>query len=330
MSELVARPYRPDEAERWDEFVVRSPQGTVLHTRRFLGYHGSRFEDQSWVVERDGRWVAVFGAARDPRSSQCLASHPGATFGGPLFDRVGDTKLAFDVLGCIAVRAKREGYSELSFRVPPAHLSTQPDEALLHALCRRGARVERMDLWSVLTLDRACVDRKARRDAKRAIRLGVSVAREDEVPAYVAYHALLADTLRQRHDVRPVHDVEALIDLRRRLGDEQSLWIARHRGEMAAGAWVLQHRPGVFHTQYLASSPAARECGALDALVATLVEELRAAGARCLSFGASTENAGRTLNAGLHHFKSKHGGGALIQHHARWELSASDLRAVVR
>ena len=44
-------------------------------------------------------------------------------------------------------------------------------------------------------------------------------------------------------------------------------------------------------------------------------------GARRFSFGASTGEGGRTLNAPLHGFKSKWGGGAVVQHHCAWTLT---------
>jgi hypothetical protein len=55
---------------------------------------------------------------------------------------------------------------------------------------------------------------------------------------------------------------------------------------------------GVLHTQYLASSDEGREVGALDAVIAELLER-PPAGTRWLSFGASTYDEGRLLNVGL-------------------------------
>jgi hypothetical protein len=40
-------PYQQADQNEWDTFVEKSPVATILHSRKFLSYHGSRFHDQS-------------------------------------------------------------------------------------------------------------------------------------------------------------------------------------------------------------------------------------------------------------------------------------------
>lgn len=319
MSEARARPYAPADAARWDEFVEASAKGTLLHTRRFLGYHGARFDDRSLVVERDGRWEAVIPAASVPARPEEVVSHPGATWGAVLTKGLAAARATEDALRAARDRWRAEGSTAAVFRAPMGHLSAQPDETDVHTLLRLGARVERADLWSV-----AHLDRPRRRDdvasARRGRRLGVTVAQARDPADYAEFHGALAAALRARHDARPTHSLDELLDLRERLGPRQALWLARlPDGSLGAGAWLLWHRPDVLHTQYLASTDAARECRALDVLLDAVVDEV-ARGARCLSFGTSTEDQGRALNAPLLAFKSKFGGGATLQHFLRWAL----------
>src|SRR5258706_14896772 len=83
---MKIRPYTGADAERWDDAVARSAAGTFLHTRRFLSYHGDRFQDCSLLCEdRKGRLIGVFPAALKPDDPACVASHPGAPYGGLLF-----------------------------------------------------------------------------------------------------------------------------------------------------------------------------------------------------------------------------------------------------
>jgi hypothetical protein len=319
VSEARARPYTDADAARWDAFVAGAARGTLLQTRRFLGYHGARFDDRSVVVERDGRWEAVIPAATHPSRPAEVLSHPGATWGGVLTQKLNAARITEDALAAAGAHWRAQGATTATFRMPLAHLSAQPDEGDVHALLRLGARPERADLWSVVHLDRPL-----RRDdvasARRGQRLGVTVSTETDAPAYADFHALLAATLRARHDARPVHSPAELLDLRERLGPAQELWTARlPDGTLGAGAWLLWHRGDVAHTQYLAASDAARESRCLDVLLDALVERLRGR-ARCLSFGTSTEDEGRVLNAPLLAFKSKFGGGGALQHFLRWSL----------
>lgn len=329
MSDFFTRARGAGDDARWDAFVERCPKGTLVHTQRFLGYHGERFEDRSLFVERGSKTIAVFGAVTHPNRPDEIVSHLGSTFGGPLLPKVAAAESTHDTLRAIGAHYRREGVRRLVLKLTPAHLSEQPDEPELSALFRLGARIDRVDLWSVIALDRAR-KRKDIASARRGRQLGVRVAVEDEVDTYVEMHALLEETLR-RHDARPVHSPEDLLDLRERIRDDQALWVARlGDGSIGAAAWLLRHRPGVWHTQYLAASDRAREARALDVLLDDLVDQLSVSGARILSFGASTEDGGRRLNAPLHAFKSKLGGGAVAQHHATWDLDAKAPPEIVR
>jgi hypothetical protein len=48
---VAARHYAEQDAEAWDKLVVESWNGTFLHQRRFLSYHGDRFQDLSLIIE---------------------------------------------------------------------------------------------------------------------------------------------------------------------------------------------------------------------------------------------------------------------------------------
>lgn len=323
MPSLVARPYRPEDADAWDRFVERCPQGTVLHTRRFLAYHGERFLERSLVIERDGAWVAAMPAGAWPDQPEVVASHPGSTFGGLLLPKLGDTALAEEAFAVAAEELQRRWQAErLDVRLPLAHLSPQPDESQLHALFRLGATLDRVDLWSAIQLDRD-FKRSHRRNARKGRKAGVTTAFETAPEAYEEFHALLSQNLRAKHDRSPVHSEADLLDLRERIEADQRLFVARlPDGSLGAGTWLLRHREGVFHTQYLASAAHAQQMRPMEVLLDDLVDRLLEEGARCVSFGASSVERGRVLNPGLHRFKSKLGGGAVAHYHARWELGS--------
>ena len=83
----AVRGYEPEDAKVWDALVARSSTGTMMHTRRFISYHGDRFRDRSLMVEdRRGKVVGVFPAAEDPADSEMVVSHPGLTYGGLVHD----------------------------------------------------------------------------------------------------------------------------------------------------------------------------------------------------------------------------------------------------
>ena len=79
-------PYSPQYEASWDEFCARAVNAPFLHTRRFLGYHGGRFQDLSLILREEGSIVGVLPAAALPGTDGAVASHPGATYGGLVHD----------------------------------------------------------------------------------------------------------------------------------------------------------------------------------------------------------------------------------------------------
>jgi len=87
---------------------------------------------------------------------------------------------------------------------------------------------------------------------------------------------------------------------------------------LLAGALVYDFGH-VAHTQYLASSDEGREFGALDFLLANLLDTVYA-NRRYFSFGISTEQEGRYLNEGLIFQKEGFGGRAVVHDFYELEL----------
>lgn len=64
---VTVRRFRERNAEAWDGLVDGSWNGTFLHKRRFLSYHGERFRDVSLLVEDTrGRLMGVFPRPSTP------------------------------------------------------------------------------------------------------------------------------------------------------------------------------------------------------------------------------------------------------------------------
>jgi len=79
--------FQPQDEQDWDAFIAKSAQGTFLQTRRFLSYHGDRFEDCSLLFKDDKERIrAVLPAARSLSDPETVVSHPGTTYGALLHD----------------------------------------------------------------------------------------------------------------------------------------------------------------------------------------------------------------------------------------------------
>ena len=81
---ITIRQFTLEDKNVWDAFVISSVNGTIFHLRSFLSYHIERqFEDHSLIIEKKGKIIAVFPAAKIIKGGKnILYSHPGASFGG--------------------------------------------------------------------------------------------------------------------------------------------------------------------------------------------------------------------------------------------------------
>jgi len=117
---LTVRRYETRDVDEWDRLVAASWNGTFLHERRFLSYHGSRFRDLSLVIEDDrGRTVGVFPAAYDDVQADIMVSHPGLTFGGVVHDGRLRGPAMLEALQAIAWSYREEGFHHLRYKAVP-------------------------------------------------------------------------------------------------------------------------------------------------------------------------------------------------------------------
>ena len=317
---IRVRPHVPAEDGVWDALVGRSWNGTILHTRRFLGYHGDRFLDQSLVVEdQHGTIRAVFPAAVDPARAGTVTSHPGATYGGIVHDGWIHGGRAIHVVGSLASHYRSLGFRSLYYRPVPYIYHRVPAQDDLYALFRLDAQRHRCDLSTTIDLSHERRMRKGRRASlQKARRLGVEV--EWNWSALENYWPILEEALARRHGVRPAHSVEEMALLADLFPNEISLAVARRNGQIAAGA-VFFHCPPVLHLQYIGSTEPGRTVGAVDMLIDSGITAAADAGDRYFDFGVSTENQGRTLNESLHRFKASFGAGGVAYEHYDVDLT---------
>jgi hypothetical protein len=309
---VTVSPYSADDAAVWDDIVERAANGTLLHTRRYLGYHGDRFADRSLLVLESGRPVAVVAAAVDPDDERCVISHPGITYGGivHLASLRGSGVAAALTAALAEWRADRVVYK------PVPHVYHRvPAQDDLWALYLAGATRKRCDLSWAIDLSAPMTWTGNRRRAVTRATAQLELA--DDPDSLPELWSILTAVLDVRHGVTPVHTLAEMQDLMVRCPGEIRVHVARQAGEVVAGS-VVYVAGAAWHSQYLASSDIGRRVGALDAVVSFGIEQARVSGARWYDFGISNEDRGRVLNEGLYFYKSSFGGGSVV--HEQYQL----------
>ena len=315
----MVRSYQPAHAEAWEDLVGRSCNGTFLHTRRFLSYHGERFLDRSVVLEdRGGHVTGVFPAAVSPACPEAIVSHPGLTYGGLIHDGSVRGASMIAALRGIADHYRRLGYGRLQYKAVPHIYHSLPADDDLYALFRLEGRCYRSDLSAAIDLSRRGRVRKDRaRSRKTAEAAGVST--DESWDDIGSFWRILEANLARRHDAAPAHSLGEIQLLHDLFPDEIFLIVTRI-GEVLAGGAVLFATGPVLHLQYTATTEQGRAACVTDLVIERAIDLARRRGNRFFAFGVSTPREGWFLDEGLYEFKISFGAGGVVHDHYELDL----------
>lgn len=307
---IQVRPFDAQDANAWDSFCSQALQGTFLHTRRFLSYHGDRFVDQSLILENENELVGLFPAATDPTNPKCIVSHPGITYAGLLHRGDLQGVYAIEALQQIQSYYRQLRFQEILYKAVPTIYHRAPAQDDLYALFRLGAVRIRADLSCTIDLQQRLRTSTRRERSLRKAR----VAGVETIEGHTFLPELwdvLADNLQRKHEAVPVHSMDEISLLAARFPDNIRCVVARWQQKIVAGV-LLFITPGVHHAQYIASSVEGYRLSALDAIFEHCISVATEAGCRWFDFGTSNEQGGAVLNNSLYEFKSEFGGGGVV------------------
>ena len=311
MLEIVR--YTPDQKQAWNDFVRRSKNGTFLLDRNYMDYHADRFTDHSLMVYRRDKLYALLPGNI---AGDTFYSHQGLTYGGLIMS---DKTAAADVVQLFRLlndQFRREGIRKVIYKPTPWIYHRQPSEEDLYAVVEVcGATVSR-GLSSTISRDYQNKWYRIREcGARHAKQLGLTV---EETEDYKPFWQVLSNNLRERYGLNPVHTVEEIEMLHRRMPDHIRLVVVRE-GDETIGGTVLYVSDRVVHSQYIAASPKGKQVHALDLLFDVVIRKALASHPY-FDFGISTEKRGTYLNEHLIYQKEGFGGRGVCYDWYEWTL----------
>jgi len=304
-----------DDYTEWDALVAASHAGTFLHTRKFLNYHNDRFQDKSLVLRSDaGKLLAILPAALNPQDDKQVVSHPGATFGGLLFQGRGSYEFVEALMSRAVGFYRHHGFRSFLYKTVPTPFHVRLMELDKYYLWRNGASLVRRDLWNVVLLnDHRKLSKGRKWGINRKQKEEFTIARSVLSADIDAFHQVLTACLEQRHSAEPVHSAEEMRVLMDKFPDAIELWLIRDPcNQVLAGVWIFNANGHCPHSQYIATTEAGRESCAGDILIGHVIDLMTEKGASHFSFGSSTEDQGKHLNSGLFTYKSGYGVGSIV------------------
>ncbi|MGZ3814147.1 MAG: GNAT family N-acetyltransferase [Mucilaginibacter sp.] len=310
------RLYQPDDAQIWDEFCDDCLQATFLHTRRFLSYHGDRFDDRSLLIEENGKLVGLFPAALSPTDSSLVISHPGITYGGILHSGRLRGERMIEPFREIASFLADQGCTRLLYKAVPSFYHQSPAQDDLYALFILKARRIRCDLSCTIDLKhRLSISDRRNRSLKKANKAGIEIVENDQYLSL--FWDVLSNNLAKKYEAKPVHTLAELGLLMQRFPGNIRCISAILNGAIVAGV-ILFITSTAHHAQYIAATDEGYKVSALDLVFDYCINNALKQQKNWFDFGISNEDHGLILNESLYRFKSEFGGGGWV--HEFYEL----------
>lgn len=309
------RRYADDDRETWNDFVMRSKQGTFLFDRRYMDYHRDRFSDYSLLFYKKGKLYALLPANID---GDTLWSHQGLTYGGLITDTHATTAEVCTLFEELNTFLRTQGIHHVVYKPMPWIYQQLPAEEDLYAIFNRcHAQLMVRNVSSTIELDRALKWRRIRKyGADKAEKEGIRVVQDDS--AYADFWQVLTDNLLHTYQTRPVHTLAEISRLHDAFPDNIRLYVAC-LDEKVIGGTLLYITSQVVHAQYISATPEGKHLHAIDAIFRQILTKDYQS-YRYFDFGISNEDRGRYLNEGLIYQKEGFGGRAVCYDWYDWNV----------
>jgi hypothetical protein len=290
----------------------------MLHSRRFISYHGNRFRDRSVMLKNRGRLVGVFPAAEDPVKPSAVVSHPGLTFGGLVHDGSIRGASMIHALEQVGDHYRSLGYHHLRYKALPAIYHSVPSEDDKYALFALNARRCQCDLSVALRLARRGRVSHGRASSLRRAELA-GVRATTSWAGIARFWEILQMNLAKRHGAYPVHSLDEISLLHERFPDNIFLITASIDSALVGGTLLFAMDP-VLRMQYTATTRQGRAMSATDSMIKHAIELARERDCNFFDFGACTGDEGRDLHQNLCYFKASFGGGGVVYDQYEFDL----------
>lgn len=299
--------YQDRHSRVWDQFVGKSGNGTIFHTRRFLRYHPpGRFQDHSLIFQ-NGRTILAVLPAVLTRETKCLHSHPGASYGGLVWRQNLSIQDAFRITEALLKYGRTVKLRTIRMTLPPVIYHEQINNYAEFALFSNGFRCDGRELSSMVPLDGEGpifdgFKPEARTAARRAMKTGVTVQITHN---FEAFYPILQKNLGMRHQVTPAHTLEELKKLHRLFPRRIMQFESSVGSRIVAGVTLFVCNNKVILAFYISHDTDYQHYRPVNLLFYEIMKWGRAKGYRFLDFGLFTVNG--NPNWGLAKFKESFG-----------------------
>jgi hypothetical protein len=196
------------------------------------------------------------------------------------------------------------GIKHMVVKQMPAFYCQYFSDEWAYAAFLLNAKLMRADTSAVMDLNAPLNYAKDRKEGvKRGLTNQLKVIEVEDFSDF--WQNILIPNLNNRHQVKPVHSLEEIADLKRKFPQQIRQFNVFHQDKLVAGTTIFE-TPVVAHSQYMSANDERSSLGSLDFLHDYLFKEVFK-NKRYFDFGISNENGGLHLNQGLNYWKQSFG-----------------------
>jgi len=307
---IKAKIINDSDFDEWDNFVENSGNGTIFHLQKFLSYHPKgKFKNHN-IIFRDGKdIIAVIPGVEKKQKIKSFISHPGASFGGFVFQNGISIKEIENIICIFLEYIKKNDFH--SVLITPASLPYQDKlcEEINFLLNLNGFRIKKMELTSGLFLDSVSEEDilKSFKDStvrgiKKSLRNNVNFRQSDDIRIF---YNILSENLRKFHKTEPTHSYDELKRLMGEFSDRILLFGAYHKGKMIGGIILFLCRKDIALIFYIASDRKYQSLRAENLIIYEAIKWLYERNYKYLDFG--TLSIDMKINYGIYQFRKGFG-----------------------
>ncbi|PGT82988.1 MULTISPECIES: GNAT family N-acetyltransferase [Bacillaceae] len=314
--EVFIKEFEEKDKEDWNAFVERSKNGTFLHKIEYMHYHLDRFNDCSLILKNaKNKIVAILPGNVE---GDFFYSHKGLTYGGLLIlpeTKLEDVMIYFNRFN--QYLREEKNIKKVFYKAIPYIYSSIPAQEDEYALFRHNAKLTGCGISSAILMENCLPFSTLRkRGIKKAKKWNLEIKKDY---SYEDFWRVLTENLEYRHDTKPVHTLNEIIQLKNRFKENIELYSVYMEGECVAGV-LMYITENVAHVQYISANQSGKEISALDFLFDYLINQ-RYSNVRYFDFGTSVEKQGFFLNEGLSFQKQGFGARGVVYQYFEYDLN---------
>lgn len=300
--------YQIQYFELWNDFLAKAKNGNFLFHRDFIEYHSDRFQDNSLLIFKNQKLIALLPANR---SENIIYSHQGLTYGGLILDKKIRSSEVFQIFESLLKYFKEQGIKYLFYKQSPDYQSVISCQAIEIALFSFAAKLETCQIASVIELQNDFEILKQKSRIKNYFDKNFEIKKETN---FAQFWKILIQNLENKHQLSPVHSLDEIQNLAQKFRSEIQLYTVVKGTEVLGGTLLfINHYSAAVHVQYVASTLEGRKRRVHDFLFPFLIAKFKkektsfAKPFHYFGFGISDIRETKSINKGLVAWKEKFG-----------------------